>query len=72
MYEGELFCGGAHRRARLRHGLRATVRARSWHGSPTLCGAHGLAPAGEWQKVRSAGKLWRYDKKEFSVWREAL
>jgi len=37
-----------------------------------LCGGHGLAPAGEWQKVRSAGKLWRYDKKEFSIWRDAL
>jgi hypothetical protein len=36
------------------------------------CGGHGLAPAGEWQKVRSAGKLWRYDKKEFSIWRDAL
>ena len=61
-----------HRRAGLRHGLRATVRARSWPWLADLCGTHGLAPAGEWQKVRSAGKLWRYDKKEFSIWRDAL
>ena len=37
-----------------------------------LCGEHGLSPRGEWKRVRSAGKLWRYDKKEFSVWKEAL
>ena len=31
-----------------------------------------LGPKGEWRKVRSGGKLWRYDKKEFAVWKEAL
>jgi len=33
---------------------------------------HGLGPAREWTKVRSAGRLWHYDKREFSVWKEAL
>ena len=36
------------------------------------CTPFGLGPKNEWKKVRSAGKLWRYDKKEFAVWKEAL
>ena len=56
MYEGVLYCGGAI----------ADV------GSDTLVEPHGLGPATDWTKVRSAGRLWHYDKREFSVWKEAL
>jgi formylmethanofuran dehydrogenase subunit C len=42
----------------------------AWLGS--LCDQHRLTPRGDWTRVGSAGKLWRYDKKEFSVWKEAL
>ena len=45
---------------------------RSSRGSPTRSTPFGLGPKSEWKKVRSAGKLWRYDKKEFAVWKEAL
>ena len=71
MYEGELFCGG--RIAELGSDTVCeppSAEELAWLAD--LCGSHGLAPAGEWQKVRSAGKLWRYDKKEFSIWRDAL
>ena len=72
MYEGELFCGGeiedlgsdTLRRGADRRGARLARRdART---------PYGLGPKREWKKVRSAGKLWRYDKKEFAVWKEAL
>jgi glutamate synthase domain-containing protein 3 len=71
MYEGELYCGG--RIAELGSDTVCeppSAEDLAWLAD--LCVTHGLAPAGEWQKVRSAGKLWRYDKKEFSIWRDAL
>jgi len=71
MYEGELYCGGEI------ESLGSDTLVEQPDGEQLawleqLCDPHGLGPAREWQKVRSAGKLWRYDKKEFSVWREAL
>jgi methylamine---glutamate N-methyltransferase subunit B len=71
MYEGELFCGGEI----------ASLGSDTVEEEPTgedrvwltaLCAMHGVAPRSEWRKVRSAGRLWRYDKKEFSVWKDAL
>jgi methylamine---glutamate N-methyltransferase subunit B len=71
MYEGELFCGGDI----------AGLGSDTVEEEPTdedtawlarLCAEHGLGPRRTWRKVRSAGRLWRYDKKEFSVWKEAL
>jgi glutamate synthase domain-containing protein 3 len=71
MYEGELFCGGEI----------ASLGSDTLEEQPTgedaawlaeLCGEHGLRPQREWRKVRSAGRLWHYDKKEFSVWKDAL
>jgi methylamine---glutamate N-methyltransferase subunit B len=71
MYEGELFCGGEI----------AGLGSDTVEEAPTdedaawlseLCEPHGLGPRREWRKVRSAGRLWRYDKKEFSVWKDAL
>jgi glutamate synthase domain-containing protein 3 len=71
MYEGELYCGGRIESLGSDTLVEAPDREElDWLQG--LCAAHGLAPAGAWQKVRSAGRLWRYDKKEFSVWREAL
>jgi glutamate synthase domain-containing protein 3 len=71
MYEGELFCGGDI----------ADLGSDTLVEEPTeedlawladACTPFGLGPKKEWKKVRSAGKLWRYDKKEFAVWKEAL
>lgn len=71
MYEGELFCGGEI----------ASLGSDTIEEEPTaedtawlagLCAEHGLGPRTKWRKVRSAGRLWRYDKKEFSVWKDAL
>jgi glutamate synthase domain-containing protein 3 len=71
MYEGMLFCGGEIA------GLGSDTLVEepgadelAWL-SETL-EPFGLAPKREWRKVRSAGRLWRYDKKEFEVWKEAL
>ena len=71
MYQGELFCGGEVRDL----GSDAVLEEPSaeelaWLGE-TLA-PFGLGPKREWKKVRSGGKLWRYDKKEFAVWKEAL
>jgi glutamate synthase domain-containing protein 3 len=71
MYEGELFCGGEI----------ADLGSDTLIEEPTpeelsslaeTLEPYGLGPRNEWRKVRSAGKLWRYDKKEFAVWKEAL
>ncbi len=71
MYEGELFCGGEiadlGSDAVLEEPSDADV---AWLGE-TLA-RYGLGPKQEWKKVRSGGKLWRYDKKEFAVWKDAL
>ena len=71
MYEGELFCGGEIA------SLGSDTLVEKPGGEDLawleeLCAPHGLGPARTWQKVRSAGKLWRYDKREFAIWREAL
>ena len=71
MYQGELFCGGEVRDL----GSDAVLEEPSaeelaWLGE-TLA-PFGLGPEREWKKVRSGGKLWRYDKREFAVWKEAL
>jgi methylamine---glutamate N-methyltransferase subunit B len=71
MYEGELYCGGEIA------GLGSDTLAEEPDAEELawledLCEPHGLSPARAWQKVRSAGRLWRYDKREFSIWREAL
>jgi methylamine---glutamate N-methyltransferase subunit B len=71
MYQGELFCGGDI--ADL--GSDTLVEEPSDEDLAWLadtCTPFGLGPKKEWKKVRSAGKLWRYDKKEFAVWKEAL
>jgi hypothetical protein len=71
MYEGELYCGGEI--AGL--GSDTVVEepgAEELAWLEELCAPHGLGPARAWRKVRSAGRLWRYDKREFSIWREAL
>ena len=71
MYEGVLYCGG--RIAELGSDTlveEPSAQELAWLAEHTE--PHGLAPAGEWTKVRSAGRLWRYSKKEFAVWKEAL
>jgi glutamate synthase domain-containing protein 3 len=72
MYQGELFCGGAIADLGSDTVLEEpTAGDRAW--LEEVLAPYGLGPKrGEWTKVRSAGKLWRYDKKEFAVWREAL
>lgn len=71
MYQGELFCGGEI--ADL--GSDTLLEEPSEEDLAWLadtCNPFGLGPKREWKKVRSAGRLWRYDKKEFAVWKEAL
>jgi glutamate synthase domain-containing protein 3 len=71
MYQGELFCGGEIRDLGSDTLLEEPSDADlAWLAD--TCTPFDLEPKGEWKKVRSAGKLWRYDKKEFSVWKEAL
>jgi methylamine---glutamate N-methyltransferase subunit B len=71
MYQGELFCGG-----RIKDlgsdTLLEELSAEELAWIDEMLEPFGLGPKGEWKKVRSAGKLWRYDKKEFAVWKEAL
>ena len=71
MYQGELFCGGE-----IEDLGSDTVQEEPTEEELTWLSEtlepYGLGPRKEWTKVRSAGKLWRYDKKEFSVWKEAL
>jgi methylamine---glutamate N-methyltransferase subunit B len=71
MYEGELFCGGEI--ADLGSDTvveEPTADELAWLAE--LTEPHGLGPRHAWRKVRSGGRLWRYDKKEFAVWRAAL
>jgi glutamate synthase domain-containing protein 3 len=71
MYEGVLYCGGTIADV----GSDTLVEVPSADELAMLAALtepHGLGPAREWTKVRSAGRLWRYDKREFSVWKEAL
>jgi methylamine---glutamate N-methyltransferase subunit B len=71
MYEGVLFCGGRIAGAGSDTVLEPpSADELAWLAEQTE--PHGLGPAGEWVKVRSAGRLWRYSKKEFAVWKEAL
>jgi glutamate synthase domain-containing protein 3 len=71
MYLAELFCGGEIRSLGSDTILEEpTDEDLAWLGATLE--PHGLGPKGEWKKVRSAGKLWRYDKKEFAIWKEAL
>ena len=71
MYEGELFCGGEIADLGSDTALEEPSDDETREISEVL-EPFGLGPKGEWKKVRSAGKLWRYDKKEFAVWKEAL
>ena len=71
MYQGELFCGGDVKDLGSDTVLEeATDEELAWLADTVT--PFGLGPSKEWKKVRSAGKLWRYDKKEFAVWKEAL
>jgi glutamate synthase domain-containing protein 3 len=71
MYEGELFCGGEIRDLGSDTLLEEpTSDELAWLA--TTLEPFSLGPKREWRKVRSAGRLWRYDKKEFAVWKEAL
>jgi glutamate synthase domain-containing protein 3 len=38
----------------------------------SLCEPHGLGPTRAWTKLGSGGKLHNFDKREFSMWREAM
>lgn len=71
MYQGELFCGGEIRDLGSDTVLEEPRDDELAWIAETLA-PFGLGPKGEWKKIRSAGKLWRYDKKEFAVWKEAL
>jgi glutamate synthase domain-containing protein 3 len=71
MYEGELFCGGAIADLGSDTVLEEPSPDELEWLAQTL-EPFALGPKDEWRKVRSAGKLWRYDKKEFAVWKEAL
>ncbi len=71
MYQGTLFCGGTI--AGL--GADAEVAEPSedelgW--LKALLGGHGLNHDRPWQKVTSAGRLWRFDKRDLDLWRQAL
>jgi methylamine---glutamate N-methyltransferase subunit B len=71
MYEGVLFCGGEI--ADLGSDTvveEPTAEELAWLDEQTT--PHGLGPTRPWRKVRSGGRLWRYDKKEFAVWKAAL
>lgn len=71
MYEGVLFCGGDIKDLGSDTLLEEpTDEELAWLAD--TCTPFGLGPKKEWKKVRSAGKLWRYDKKEFAIWKEAL
>lgn len=71
MYQGELFCGGEIRDLGSDTVLEEPTDDELAWIAETLA-PFGLGPKGEWKKIRSAGRLWRYDKKEFAVWKEAL
>ena len=71
MYEGELFCGGDIADLGSDTLLEDPSDEELAWIAATL-EPFSLGPRREWRKVRSAGKLWRYDKKEFAVWKEAL
>jgi glutamate synthase domain-containing protein 3 len=71
MYQGELYCGGEIKDLGSDTLLEEPSDAElAWLAD--TCTPFDLGPKREWKKVRSAGKLWRYDKKEFAVWKEAL
>ena len=71
MYEGELFCGGDIEDLGSDTLVEEPSDDEVAQIAETLA-PYGLGPEKEWKKVRSGGKLWRYDKKEFAVWKEAL
>ncbi len=71
MYEGELLCGGRIEDLGSDTLLEEPSDAELAEVTEVL-EPFGLGPKNEWKKVRSAGKLWRYDKREFAVWKEAL
>ena len=71
MYEGELFCGGEIADLGSDTLVEEPAAEELTWLAETL-EPYGLGPSREWKKVRSAGRLWRYDKKEFEVWKEAL
>jgi len=71
MYQGELFCGGEIRDLGSDTVVEEPAGEELAWIDETLA-PYGLGPKREWRKVRSGGKLWRYDKKEFAVWKEAL
>jgi glutamate synthase domain-containing protein 3 len=71
MYLAELFCGGEIKSLGSDTILEDPTDVDVAWLSETL-DPFGLGPRKAWKKVRSAGKLWRYDKKEFAIWKEAL
>lgn len=71
MYQGELFCGGEIKDLGSDTLLEEPTDEEIAWLAETLA-PFGLGPKREWRKVRSAGRLWRYDKREFAVWKEAL
>jgi methylamine---glutamate N-methyltransferase subunit B len=71
MYRGQLFCGGEI--ADL--GSDAILEQPDEEDLVWLEGVldpFRLGPKRAWKKVRSGEKLWRYDRKEFAIWRHAL
>lgn len=71
MYVAELFCGGEIRGLGSDTVLEEpTPDDLAWLADTLE--PYGLGPKRTWKKVRSAGRLWRYSKKEFAVWKEAL
>jgi glutamate synthase domain-containing protein 3 len=71
MYEAELFCGGEITDLGSDTVVEEPGEADAAWLAETLA-PYGLGPTRSWRKVRSAGKLWRYDKKEFATWKHAL
>jgi glutamate synthase domain-containing protein 3 len=71
MYLGELFCGGGIKDLGSDTVVEEPTDEEIAWIAETLA-PFGLGPKDEWKKVRSAGRLWRYDKREFAVWKEAL
>jgi glutamate synthase domain-containing protein 3 len=71
MYEGELFCGGDIADLGSDALLEEPGEEDLVWLKETL-DPFNLEPRGEWKKVRSGGRLWRYDRKEFEIWKQAL
>jgi glutamate synthase domain-containing protein 3 len=71
MYAGDIYVGGDI------HSLGADcveqeLTAEDGRVLAGLCEPHGLGPKRAWTKLGSGGKLHNFDKREFSMWREAM